>query len=102
MDVLPVELAAAGGVVLRGERWVGGEEWLVLLHDRGRDIRYAGPITRALETGPDGYFVAHGIEALPPIVRSEARLQLSGSTRPTPPVIDSADILRDPRADVAR
>jgi hypothetical protein len=60
------------------------------LHDRGRDIRYAGPITRALETGPDGYFVAHGIEALPPIVRSEARLQLSGSTRPTPPVIDSA------------
>jgi hypothetical protein len=60
------------------------------LHDRRRDIRYAGPVTRALETGPDGYFVAHGIEALPPIVRSEARLQLSGNTRPTPPVIDSA------------
>jgi hypothetical protein len=62
---------------------------LAELHDLQRDISYPGPITRALEAAPDGYFVAHGIEALPPIVQSEARLQLSGSTRPTPPMIDT-------------
>lgn len=62
---------------------------LAELHDLQRDIRYPGPITRVLEAAPDGYFVAHGIESLPAIVQSEARLQLSGSTRPTPPMIDT-------------
>lgn len=59
------------------------------LHDLRRGISYPGPITRALESAPDGYFVAHGIESLPAIVQAQARLQLSGSTRPTPPVIDT-------------
>jgi hypothetical protein len=62
---------------------------LAELHDLGRGISYPGPITRALESAPDGYFVAHGIESLQRIVQSEARLQLSGSTRPTPPMIDT-------------
>lgn len=57
-------------------------------HDPGRGIDYPGPISRALEACPDGYFVAHGLESLPTIVQSEARLQLSGSTRPTQPMID--------------
>ncbi|MCY1137055.1 hypothetical protein OWR29_03530 [Actinoplanes sp. Pm04-4] len=56
-------------------------------HDRG--IQYPGPITRALEGGPDGYYVAHGLEALPAIVENESRLQLAGSTRPSPPMIDT-------------
>jgi hypothetical protein len=63
---------------------------LTELHDPQRGISYPGPITLALEAAPDGYFVAHGIEALPSIVESEARLQLTGSTRPTPPIIDTA------------
>ena len=62
---------------------------LTELDDLQRGISYAGPITRALEAAPDGYFVAHGIEALAPIVQSEARLQLTGSTRQTPPIIDT-------------
>jgi hypothetical protein len=62
---------------------------LTELHDLQRGIRYPGPVSRALEAAPDGYFVAQGIESLPAIVESEARLQLSGSTRATPPMIDS-------------
>jgi hypothetical protein len=61
---------------------------LTEFNDDGRDISYPGPITRALDAGPDGYYVAHGLEALPAIVESEAQLQLSGSTRPSPPMID--------------
>ena len=38
MDSAPVELTAADGVVLRGERWGNGGDWLVLLHDDGRDL----------------------------------------------------------------
>jgi hypothetical protein len=33
---------------------------------------------------PDGYFVAHSLDALGPVVQSEAKLQLTGSTRRTP------------------
>lgn len=62
---------------------------LAEVDDPWRGISYPGPITRALEAAPDGYVVAHGIESLSAIVQSEARLQLSGSTRPTPPMIDS-------------
>jgi hypothetical protein len=56
--------------------------------DDGRAINFSGPVARALDASPDGYYVAHGLEALPAIVESEARLQLSGSTRPSPPMID--------------
>lgn len=38
MDITPVELIAGDGVVLRGERWGTGRDWLVLLHDAGRDL----------------------------------------------------------------
>jgi hypothetical protein len=71
---------------------------LTELHDHGRGISYPGPLTRALESAPDGYFFAQGIESLPDIVQSEARLQLAGSTRPTPPVIDTgtAHVTTDP------
>ena len=57
------------------------------LHDDGRGIRFSGPLSRIVEQGPDGYFVAHALEALAPIVHSEAELQLAGSTRRTPPRI---------------
>jgi Alpha/beta hydrolase family len=38
MDVLPAELEFADGAMLRGERWYGDDTWLVLAHDRGRDL----------------------------------------------------------------
>ncbi|HZR93190.1 MAG TPA: alpha/beta fold hydrolase [Gaiellaceae bacterium] len=38
MRTLPVELTSCDGVVLRGERWGDGDDWLVLLHDLGHDL----------------------------------------------------------------
>jgi pimeloyl-ACP methyl ester carboxylesterase len=38
MNITPVELIAQDGVVLRGERWGSGRDWLILLHDEGRDL----------------------------------------------------------------
>jgi pimeloyl-ACP methyl ester carboxylesterase len=38
MDVLPAEVVLADGAVLRGERWCGDDIWLVLAHDRSRDL----------------------------------------------------------------
>ncbi|WP_250006732.1 hypothetical protein [Actinoplanes sp. M2I2] len=69
---------------------------LTEFNDQGRGIDYPGPITRALEGGPDGYYVAHGLNALPAIVENETRLQLAGSTRPSPPMIDAGP--REPAA----
>lgn len=69
---------------------------LTEFHDQGWGIDYPGPITRALEAGPDGYYVAHGLDALPAIVENETRLQLAGSTRPSPPMIDAGP--REPAA----
>lgn len=43
-----VELAAADGVVLRGEVWGTGDDWLVLLHDAGSDLDAWRPL-RGLE-----------------------------------------------------
>ncbi len=60
------------------------------LHDGGRGISFAGPLSRIAAQGPDGYFVAHALDALAPIVLSEAKLQLAGSTRRTPPRIAAA------------
>jgi hypothetical protein len=54
------------------------------LHDDERGISFAGPLSRIVAQAPDGYFVAHSLEALGPVVQSEARLQLSGSTGHTP------------------
>src|SRR6476661_11144430 len=38
MDVLPAEVELPDGTVLRGERWCGDDTWLVLAHDRTRDL----------------------------------------------------------------
>lgn len=53
------------------------------LSDDGYGISFPGPLSRIAAQGPDGYFVAHELEALTPIVQSEARLQLSGSRQQT-------------------
>ncbi|MEV6412986.1 hypothetical protein [Kribbella sp. NPDC051718] len=57
------------------------------LHDDGHGISLSGPLSRIVAQQPDGYYVAHALDALAPIVQSEARLQLSGSSRRTPPRI---------------
>jgi hypothetical protein len=54
------------------------------LHDDERGISFAGPLSRIVAQAPDGYFVAHSLDALGPVVQSEAQLQLSGSTGRTP------------------
>ena len=54
------------------------------LADYGRGIEFIGPLSRALASGPDGYFVARDLESLAPVVAGQARLQLAGDTRPTP------------------
>lgn len=53
------------------------------LRDDGYGINFSGPVSRIAAQGPDGYFVAHELGALSPIVQSEARLQLSGSRQQT-------------------
>lgn len=60
------------------------------LQDLGRGISFAGPLTRIAAHGPDGYFMANALDALTPIVQAEAKLQLTGSTRRTPPRISAA------------
>jgi pimeloyl-ACP methyl ester carboxylesterase len=42
--VRAVELRAADGVVLRGEVWGRGDDWLVLLHDAGADLDAWRPV----------------------------------------------------------
>lgn len=69
---------------------------LTELHDVARGIRYAGPVTRVLDTGPDGYFVSHDLEALSPIVQQEAQLQLTGGTRQSAPMLGGTS-MSEPR-----
>lgn len=38
MEAVPVELTTADGLVLRGERWGTGPDWLCLFHDDGDDL----------------------------------------------------------------
>lgn len=54
------------------------------LHDDERGISFAGPLSRIVAQAPDGYFIAHSLDALTPVVQSEVKLQLSGSTGRTP------------------
>lgn len=54
------------------------------LHDGARGISLTGPLSRIVAQAPDGYFVAHSLDALGPILQSEAKLQLTGSTTRTP------------------
>lgn len=53
------------------------------LTDDGYGIDFKGPLSRIAAHGPDGYFVAHALESLTPIVQSEAHLQLTGSKQQT-------------------
>ncbi|GAA0589486.1 hypothetical protein HPO96_03740 [Kribbella sandramycini] len=55
------------------------------LHDDGHGISLEGPLARIVARGPDGYYVADALEALAPVVQSESRLQLTGSSRRNPP-----------------
>lgn len=54
------------------------------LDDHERGIRFTGPLSRIVAQAPDGYFVAHTLDALSPVVKSEAALQLQGGAGPTP------------------
>ena len=54
------------------------------LQDDERGISFAGPLSRIVAQAPDGYFVAHSLDALSPIVQTESKLQLSGSSRRSP------------------
>ncbi|TCC24387.1 hypothetical protein [Kribbella sindirgiensis] len=54
------------------------------LQDDERGINLAGPLSRIVAQAPDGYFVAQSLDALGPVIQSEARLQLAGSTGRTP------------------
>jgi len=38
VDASAVELESTGGVVVRGERWWGSDEWCVFVHDTGEDL----------------------------------------------------------------
>jgi pimeloyl-ACP methyl ester carboxylesterase len=38
MSFAPVELRTPDGLVLRGECWSAGQDWLVLVHDAGEDL----------------------------------------------------------------
>ncbi|GAA3092543.1 hypothetical protein GCM10010530_17370 [Kribbella aluminosa] len=55
------------------------------LHDDGHGISFPGPLARIMSHGPDGYYVAHALDALAPAIQTESRLQLSGSSRQNPP-----------------
>ena len=44
MSFEPVELQTADGLVLRGERWQAGDDWLVLAHDAGEDLDACRPL----------------------------------------------------------
>lgn len=73
------------GQLLGALRWQfpGARILFTELRDDGYGIDFAGPLSRIAAHGPDGYFVAHALESLAPIVQSEARLQLTGSTQQT-------------------
>jgi len=38
MRAEPIELTTFDGVVLRGQLWPGGDTWIVLLHEAGKDL----------------------------------------------------------------
>jgi pimeloyl-ACP methyl ester carboxylesterase len=38
MRAEPLELTAPDGVILRGQYWPGGDTWIVLLHEAGKDL----------------------------------------------------------------
>jgi pimeloyl-ACP methyl ester carboxylesterase len=49
MSFEPVELPTPDGLVLRGECWRGGPDWLLLFHDAGRDLEAWRPLIGVAE-----------------------------------------------------
>ena len=37
VQAIPVELPMSDGVILRGQQWGEGPDWVVLIHDLGED-----------------------------------------------------------------
>ena len=81
--VLTPVVSGTALAILRGE-FPQARILFTELHDEERGISFAGPLSRIVAQAPDGYFVAHSLDALSPVVQSEARLQLSGGTGRTP------------------
>lgn len=48
MTVRVVEVSTSDGVVLRGLRWDGNDDWVVLVHDVGQDLDSWRPVQKAL------------------------------------------------------
>src|SRR4051812_36279858 len=48
MRVQPMELTASDGVILRGQHWEGGNVWVILFHEAGRDLDCWHPLVAAL------------------------------------------------------
>ncbi|MDQ2943728.1 MAG: hypothetical protein M3R21_08700 [Candidatus Dormibacteraeota bacterium] len=56
MRALPFEVVAADGTRLRGESWPGGPDWVLMVHDFGRDLDCWLPLIGPLGTA--GYSIA--------------------------------------------
>jgi hypothetical protein len=56
MNVEPIEITAADGVLLRGQHWRGGDSWALLFHEAERDLDCWHPILLPL--------VSHGFSVL--------------------------------------
>ncbi|MFI7633015.1 AAA family ATPase [Nonomuraea sp. NPDC049400] len=68
------------------------------------DIHYSGPVTRAVLSGADGYFVAPSLAGISMAIEGQARLQLTGDVQasglqitasadaiePVPPAVDTS------------
>lgn len=78
----PVSSGTALGI-LRGE-FPQARILFTELQDDERGINLTGPLSRIVAQAPDGYFVAQSLDALTPVVQSEAHLQLTGSNTRTP------------------
>jgi pimeloyl-ACP methyl ester carboxylesterase len=48
VKVEPVDLVASDGVVLRGQHWPGGDTWIVLFHEAGKDLDCWQPLVLPL------------------------------------------------------
>src|SRR5258706_3875939 len=56
MNVEPIEITAADGVLLRGQYWIGGDSWAILFHEAERDLDCWYPIIAPL--------ISHGFSVL--------------------------------------
>jgi pimeloyl-ACP methyl ester carboxylesterase len=56
MRAVPFEVITPDGLTLRGESWPGGPDWVLMVHDLGRDLDCWTPLVGPLHA--DGYSVA--------------------------------------------